>query len=287
VQIDNDPRARPASNLGRANYVYEYTTEGNVTRFSAIYVDQDDVGTIGNVRSGRLATIEIVQQFDGILFYHGGSTGVQDHIWRSGIDFVSFELEENYPFFTRVPWRQRPYNSYTDLPRLRAAAEFNNKNLTLPGRNDFVMGPYEPLSGAAPANRIRIPYQTGFQVSYDYDPSTNTYWRWMGGRPHYDEGMGAPITTQNVIVQFAHTYVTDIVEDVLGSRSLEYSLQGSGAAWVFRDGMRVEAMWNRIEPWNFTAFYDADGRNVPLAPGTAWISLVAPGTPVQGYYEEE
>src|SRR5690242_13811295 len=28
VQIDNDPRARPSSNLGAASYVYEYTAEG-------------------------------------------------------------------------------------------------------------------------------------------------------------------------------------------------------------------------------------------------------------------
>src|SRR5689334_13313427 len=76
VQIDNDPRARPSSNLGAASYVYEYTAEGGVTRFSAIYIGQDDVGTIGNIRSGRMATIDIVQQFNGILVYHGGSSGI-------------------------------------------------------------------------------------------------------------------------------------------------------------------------------------------------------------------
>lgn len=48
VQIDNDPHARPSFHLGAASYVYEYTAEGGVTRFSAIYIGQDDVGTIGN-----------------------------------------------------------------------------------------------------------------------------------------------------------------------------------------------------------------------------------------------
>jgi hypothetical protein len=287
VQIDNEPRARPPSNLGAARYVYEYITEGNVTRFSAIYLDQDDIGTIGNIRSGRLATIEIVQQWDGILFYHGGSTGVQDRIWKSQIDWVSFELEENYPFFSRVPWRVRPWNSYSDLPRLRAAAEANGKSLTLPGRNQFQHGSYELAPGdGMPVNRIHIPYQPGFQVNYEYDPSTNTYWRWMGGQPHVDDALKAQITTQNVIVQFAQSYVTDIVEDVVGSRSLDFSLSGTGLAWIFRDGIMVESTWHRAEPWNFTAFYDVAGRSIPMAPGSVWLSIVAPGTPVQVRQED-
>jgi hypothetical protein len=287
VQIDNDFRARPSSNLGAAKVVYEYTAEGGVTRFSAIYKDQDDVGPIGNVRSGRLATIEIVQQFNGILVYHGGATGIQEHIWNSWIDFISFELEENYPYFTRVNWRQRPYNSYSDLPRMRAAAEARGISLTAAYQDDFPVGEYEPAGDATQVNRIFIPYQNGFQVSYDYDPSTNTYWRWMGGRPHYDDGLRAQITTQNVIVQFVPSFLTDIIEDIFGSRSLDYRLQGSGPAWIFRNGLLIEATWHRAEAWNFTAYYDVLGRNVPLAPGSAWISLVAPDAPVRPSYVEE
>ncbi|SRR5579883_768835 len=287
VQIDNDPRARPSSNLGAASYVYEYTAEGGVTRFSAIFTDQDDVGPIGNIRSARLATIEIVRQFNGILFYHGGSTGIQQHIWESWIDFVSFELAENFPYFTRVPWRPRPYNSYSDLPRMRAAATQHEIALTLPARAYFPRGEYDPPDQTPPANRIVLPYQSGFQVRYEYDPSTNAYWRFMAGRPHWDDGLGAQITTQNVIVQFVPSFVTDIVEDIYGSRSLDYALQGSGPAWVFRDGWWIEALWHRPEAWSFTAYYDAKGQNIPLAPGTAWISLVAPDAPVQAWYEED
>lgn len=284
VQIDNDPRARPSSALGAARYVYEYTAEGGVTRFSAVYLDQPDVGLIGNIRSGRLATIEIVQQFNGILVYHGGATGIQERIWESWIDFISFELVENYPYFTRVPRRVAPYNSYSDLGRIREAALAREIALTMHGRTDFPRGPYEPAADN-PVNRIGLPYQNGFQVSYEYDPGTNTYWRWMGGRPHWDEGLNAQITTQNVIVQFVPSFLTDIVEDIYGSRSLDYRLQGSGPAWIFRDGQMIEATWHRAEGWNFTAFYDVLGRNVPLAPGTAWISLVAPDAPVHVSYE--
>ena len=290
VQIDNDPRARPSSNLGAAKYVYEYTAEGGVTRFSAIFVAQDDVGAIGNVRSGRLATIEIAQQFDGILAYHGGATGIQQRIWDSWIDFISFELEENYPYFTRVPWRPRPYNSYTDLPRLRQAADAHNILLMGPARAYFpvsTLDEYDPAEDAGQINRIFLPYQNGFQASYEYDPSTSTYWRWMGGRPHVDDGLKAQITTQNVIVQFVPSFLTDIVEDIFGSRSLDYQLQGTGPAWVFRDGLMIEATWHRPEAWSFTAYYDSLGRNVPLAAGTAWISLVAPEAPVRAYSQEE
>ena len=283
VQIDNDPRARPSSNLGAAKYVYEYTAEGGVTRFSAIYADQDDVGPIGNIRSGRLATIEIVQQFNGILVYHGGATGIQEHIWNSWIDFISFELEENYPYFTRVPWRPRPYNSYSDLPRIRQAAQAREIALLGPKQDYFPVGDYEPAGNEEPTNRISLPYQNGYQVSYEYDPDTNTYWRWMGGRPHVDDGLKAQITTQNVVVQFVPSFLTDIVEDIYGSRSLDYKLQGTGPAWIFRNGMMIETTWHRAEAWNFTAYYDVLGRNVPLAPGSTWVSLVAPDAPVRAW----
>jgi hypothetical protein len=287
VQIDNDRRARPSSNLGAARIVYEYTAEGGVTRFSAIYTgDQVDVGPIGNVRSGRLATIEIAQQFNGILAYHGGATGIQERIWDSWIDFVSFELVENYPYFTRVSWRPAPFNSYTDLSRIRQAALRNEIPLLGRGLQTFPVGEYEP-EGAEWANRIDIPYQTGFQVRYEYDPSTNTYWRSMAGQPHWDAGLNAPITTQNVIVQFVPSFLTDIIEDIFGSRSVDYRLQGAGPAWVFRDGYMIEATWHRDHPWHFTAYYDALGRNVPLAPGSVWISLVAPETPVRAYWEDD
>jgi hypothetical protein len=287
VQIDNDPRARPSSNLGAARIVYEYTAEGGVTRFSAIFTaDQEDVGPIGNVRSGRLVTIEIVQQFNAILAYHGGSTGVQEHIWNSWIDFISFELEENYPFFTRVPWRVGPYNSYTDLPRIRAAARQKEIPLLGRGLQTFSQGPYSPPEdGFAPINRIFLPYQNGFQVLFEYDPATNAYWRSMAGRPHVDDALKAQITTQNVVVQFVESYLTDIVEDIYGSRSLDYRSQGEGLAWIFRDGIWVEAAWQRQEAWHFTAFYDATGQQVTLAPGTIWVSLVAPDAPVRVWQE--
>lgn len=287
VQIDNDPRARPSSNLGAARIVYEYTAEGGVTRFSAIYMgDQEDVGQIGNVRSGRLATIEIVQQFNAILAYHGGATGIQERIWDSWIDFVSFELEENYPFFTRVPWRVAPYNSYTDLPRIRQAAQQKEIPLLGRGLQTFPVGEYD-FDGAEWANRIAIPYQNGFQVRYEYDPSTNTYWRFMAGQLHHDAGLGAPITTQNVIVQFVPSFLTDIIEDIYGSRSLDYGLQGEGPAWIFRDGALIEATWHRDNPVHFTTYYDVHGRSIPLAPGSVWVSLVAPEMPVQAWWEEE
>lgn len=286
VQIDNDPRARPSSNLGAARIVYEYTAEGGVTRFSAIYMeDQVDVGTIGPVRSGRLATIEIAQQYNAILAYHGGATGIQERIWDSWIDFISFELVENYPFFTRVPGRAAPYNSYTDLPRIRAAAQQKGIPLLGRGLQSFPVGDYDPpMDGFAPVNRIIVPYQNGFQVLYEYDPATNAYWRSMGGRPHYDDALKGQITTQNVVIQFVPSYLTDIIEDIYGSRSLDYGLLGEGYAWVFRNGIMVEATWHRDDPWHFTALYDANGTNIPLSPGSTWISLVAPDVQVLAWH---
>ncbi|HEV2122627.1 MAG TPA: DUF3048 C-terminal domain-containing protein, partial [Chloroflexota bacterium] len=149
----------------------------------------------------------------------------------------------------------------------------------------FPVGEYD-FDAVGWANRIVIPYQNGFQVRYEYDPSTNTYWRFMAGQLHHDPGLGGPITTQNVIVQFVPSFLTDIVEDIYGSRSLDYRLQGEGPAWIFRDGALIEATWHRDNPVHFTTYYDVFGRSIPLAPGSVWVSLVAPEMPVQAWWEE-
>src|ERR671928_19598 len=80
--------------------VYEYVAEGGVTRFTALFT-QDDVGTIGPVRSARLISLELARQFDALLVYHGASSGVQDHIWNGGIYFVSFNARDSFAVASR------------------------------------------------------------------------------------------------------------------------------------------------------------------------------------------
>ncbi len=57
IQVENLNAARPQSGLSTADIVYEYETEGGISRFSAMFFSTP-TATIGPVRSARLATIK-------------------------------------------------------------------------------------------------------------------------------------------------------------------------------------------------------------------------------------
>src|SRR5215469_4750149 len=77
VQVENAPGSRPQSGLQRADLVFEYLTEGGISRFTAVYWNPSGAVRIGPVRSARLVTLRMVKAYSGVLFYSGASDRVQ------------------------------------------------------------------------------------------------------------------------------------------------------------------------------------------------------------------
>jgi hypothetical protein len=61
----------PISGLRHADLVYEYLTEGGITRFTAIYFAPSGKDVIGPARSARLVTLRLQKAYGGVLFYSG------------------------------------------------------------------------------------------------------------------------------------------------------------------------------------------------------------------------
>src|SRR5215831_818836 len=62
VQVENSPDARPQSGLGAADIVYEYETEGGISRFSTIFFSAPPASVrVGPIRSAREATVKITK----------------------------------------------------------------------------------------------------------------------------------------------------------------------------------------------------------------------------------
>ncbi|TMF17516.1 MAG: DUF3048 domain-containing protein [Chloroflexi bacterium] len=84
IQVENLAAARPQSGLGAADVVYEYVTEGGISRFSAIFLHPPST-RVGPIRSARLVTIRLTQHYGAVLIYSGASTYVQQHVEQSGV----------------------------------------------------------------------------------------------------------------------------------------------------------------------------------------------------------
>ena len=98
----------------------------------------------------------------------------------------------------------------------------------------------------------------------------------VAGEQEIDEnGEEIPIAPENLVIQFTKYSLTEEV-DVNGARiPLAEVAEGSGAAWVLRNGQLLEARWNKPNITVHPQFVDGTGKSISMAPGSTWI-LLAP-----------
>ena len=92
---------------------------------------------------------------------------------------------------------------------------------------------------------------------------------------------GAVIRTPNVIVQFCKGHVNPHDIDQAGNPGFFTETIGAGRVVVFRNGHRIEGRWLRSRLTSGTTLRDKHGKQIPLAPGGAWVVLVATGAPLR------
>ena len=283
VKVSNSAAARPHTGLSLADMVFDHLTEGGITRFTAIYFCRQPK-TVGAIRSARLIDLELVPMFDAVFAYSGASTGVADRIARSPVGRVA--LDENAPCFFRAQGTGRAYEHtlFLDVKKLRE--EIQRRGLEKKVELKGLAFSEEPPPGGSSATYLSVPY-SGYlsAVEYRYDPVRKLYGRYIGGQAHLEMELDTKKTTQitaaNIVVLYAPTRETEIIEDALGSRSLEIDLQGQGEALILRDGKVYEAQWVREGSRELLHYLDQAGRPLPLKPGNTWVQVVPLGFPVR------
>src|SRR5215467_8741667 len=125
VQVENAPGSRPQSGLQRADLVFEYLTEGGISRFTAVYWNPSGAVRIEPVRSARLVTLRLVRAYAGLLFYSGASDHVQAQISDEQVPAIG-ESSDGGRYFARDRSRLAPHNLFTTEDQLREALEARN-----------------------------------------------------------------------------------------------------------------------------------------------------------------
>ena len=268
VQVENAPGSRPQRGLQKADIVFEYLTEGGISRFTALYWNPSGGFRIEPVRSARLVTLRLVQSYGGVLFYSGASDRVQAQIGASGVRGFS-ESSDGGRCFTRDSTRPAPHNLYTTGDQLRQC--LSGPQLTV-GYPPPAAG--EPGSGQ-PAARFDFPQTDSHRVAYAYDPANRTYAYTDEQGPLTDADNGSqPVAVTNVVlVRVAHHGV-GYSEDVNGAEGVDYDLTGSGSADVYTRGAHLAARWDLTQ--GPLRLLGGDGRALPLPAGLTWVHLVDP-----------
>lgn len=273
VQVENLSDARPQSGLQDAAVVYEYVTEGGISRFSAIYASMPK-SKVGPVRSARLVTISLAKMYGAVLVFSGGSPFVKGQIQSAGIP--NFDENSANGALFRDPARTPPHNLYSDgshLSDLSNRANAPSVSWSLWGRTST-----GSVSGGKPMQRFTVPVSNIETPSFVYDSAAGG---WKRSEPDtgafIDADTNQQLVASTVIVQQVTITPSNEVVDVNGQTGVEHQVSGNGKAQVFTAGREFDATWSQgaSGPPSFSV----GGNPAPIASGLVWICLVATGSP--------
>lgn len=276
VQVENDPAARPHSGLQNADIVYEYLTEGGITRFTAVYRNPSGPQKIGPVRSARLVALRLVKSYQGVLMYSGASDHVLGQIYAAKLPNLD-DRADGGRYFARDSSRPAPHNLYTTGDQAKAAVDKAGTRVTynLPARG-------EPAGQGDPVQKISFNQTFAHPVSYAYSAADKNYTYATDTGPEVDAANANQLLkiSNVVLVQVAH-HGAGYSEDVRGEEGLDFDLQGQGAADVYTRGMHFTATWDLSLPGQPLRLLGADGQDLTLPEGLTWVDLVDPGLKAQ------
>ncbi|MCW1971149.1 MAG: DUF3048 domain-containing protein [Anaerolineae bacterium] len=279
IKVANTAEVRPQSGLSSADVVFEHLTEGDITRYAALYLGNDS-SKVGSVRSCRLIDVELPAIFDAGLVCSGTSPGVKPVI-RDSIahkdnrtmisDFGPYECLSpcsTLPMF-RSSETVAPHNLFGTTIGARKELDSRGKN-TPSGFRSWSFDAAAPANGVA-ANQVSIPYRSG-TVGWTY--GNGAYTRNLFGAVQTDRANGKAIAVSNVIIMYVNHVFTDIVEDTTGAKSIQIQLWNQGPVTIVRDGVAIDGQWQRHAAQNSLVFVDPSGNHIPLKPGNSWVQFV-------------
>ncbi len=268
IMVNNHNKARPQTGLNEADIVYEFLTEGMITRFVAFYQSKiPDV--IGPVRSIRPYFIDLINGFDAIIVHAGGSYQAYDILQESSLPDLD-EIKNAGEVFWRESFRIAPHNLYTSIEKIRKGAKkrgFRSEGyiptISFLDKDDKVDG--------KKAEAITVNYDKNYIVTYKYDEASKLYYRSINGEPHTDFETRLQLTAKNVLVIRAKHKVLDSE----GRRAI--NIDGPGKGLLFQNGVTREITWQRkdgvIRPY-------INGEEQGLYPGQTWVIVVQNDTDV-------
>ena len=303
AKIQLFPRyGRPPLGLNTADIVWEYYHNGGITRLFALFYGQD-AAEIGPIRSARLPDNDLIQMYKSIFAYGSADRRINQRLFNApyepylvleGVTTLCPPTAE-HPMCRFDPNGQNLLLSGTaELTQYIIDEGLTNTRQDLTGLR-FTSA--LPEDGQA-VNQIFFRYSADSYARWDYDLDTGLYVRYQDTR--FDDGTGEeyevltdrnteePVTTSNVVVvQAEHGYFFRSG----ASEIVEINLEGTGTAYLFRDGEMYEVTWSRPTLDAQLTIVDAQGNAFPLKPGTTWFQVVGTSSeitqPEDGVYRFE
>lgn len=272
VIVENTPDARPQSGLEEASIVYEAETEGNITRFLAIFGPHGNEKTeVGPVRSARSFFIDWVEEYDGYFAHAGQAKDAGEKIKAESVQ----DLPHTTGYFERIEYKNvaSEHTLYSNIAKLYDFASSKGYSKTA-NFNKLLFKDDAAETDRGTQTTINVNYPGSYQVTWTYDKTKNIYNRSLAGAPHTMRHSNTQLSAKNIIVQ----EVSRSPIALEGAKpTFRFQTIGVGKGVIFQDGKKVEVTWKKDGKGVRTKFSDKNGNEFKFNRGVMWFEIIPPG----------
>lgn len=280
VMINNHNDARPLqSGLQDAYIMYEMIVEGGITRYLALFLDQN-TERIGSIRSARHYYLDYALENDAIYVHHGYSPQARNDWTSLGVDRI--EVNES-----TTGWRAKglktasgksvayEHTLFTSIEKLNKGigskrTERKNNLLLNYSIDDLDLNNIE---GAKEANNVSIKYSSYATSSYEYDAENKVYKRFVNNKAHNDYVTGKQYTFKNIITYQVKN--STISGDEKGRQTIQNI--GSGEGYYISNGVAVPITWSKSSRDSQTVYKYKNGEKLIVNDGNTFIQIQPSG----------
>ncbi len=272
VKIDNyAAKSYPQYGIGSADIVICEGVEGGITRLAAIFHSKD-APRVGPVRSARSSDLHFAVPLNHPLFAYSGTNGNFQQLINDApvVDISPNKLPAAYH---RDGSRPAPYNLFSSTGELRSATPEPRA-----AAKELVHIDPNATATGTPVTKLEMHWKMP-----DRPTQTDVTWTWAGdkgnrvqaGKATVDAN-GPAVSPRNVVVLFVE-YPDTGERDRSNSIVPEAKLDGTGEAWVIRDGKLVKGKWKKADNNSPIKLVDESGKDISLLAGQTWIEMPSPG----------
>jgi hypothetical protein len=266
IQVENTSPARPVAGISAANTVFQYLTEGGITRFSALFLRAP--GVVGPVRSARFVSVYLYHRFDALLMCSGGSGYTYQKIFNDPANNSQEQVlpaivnDFSHGYFFRWDGRVAPHNLYMAQDQMSKATA---RGARQPNHTDIARSDH--WGGTAPVPSISVPAE---HTSFTY--SDGGYGIVTDGEQLNDVVFG-PVRPKSVAVLHVPQWSTSMAENDSGGVARDYNLNAGGVAEFYSGGTMITGSWASPGDHVPMTFADSNGQPLAMPSGLLWVML--------------
>ena len=267
VKIDDTAAAHPQAGLEDADVVYIEQVEGGLTRLAAVFSSKiPDV--IGPVRSARISDIELLEQYGRVAFaYSGAQSKLLPVIAEANLENLGAQ-RQGRDIYANDPARLAPTAMMLQAKVLMSKVATQASAIAISKNIGWNFS--EKAETGTSISSVRVSWPTS---SYDATWSESQK-RWLlsnRGLPDL-AASGVHLGPTTFVIQLVSITPSEYFDKVGGVTPFSATV-GSGKGFILRDGLAIEALWNRPTAESGTSWTLPTGEEILFAPGQIWVAL--------------